>query len=431
MKNVLIIVHLPRASPRVEGLVRYISEYGWQPIILTGTTSQYKDLPARIIETPYRNALGFLGRWFKIDPEKDPGEQIKSTLRAPSGKSPLDYLFTLGGTIVNYPCPNKNWKPFALKAAGELLEKENIDAIISSSAPVTSHLIASELKKRYEIPWIADFRDLWSQNHNYTYGPIRRLMDKRLEVITLANADALVTISEPWSEKLRQLHQGKRDYTITNGFDPGEVNDPPADLTTGFSITHTGSIYQGKQYPSKLFTVLRELISDGTMEPGDVKVRFYGLRLEWLDKEIEACGLSGIVKQYGIVPRQEAIARQRESQVLLVINWEAKEGLASHQAKLFEYLSAQRPVLSIMGLGNYLTESILNETGAGKHAPTLEDIKAGLKELYQEYKLKGRVDYKGDRKLIDKYSYREMTKKFSEILNHLTDTSAQVEVKAG
>ncbi|MDP2932045.1 MAG: hypothetical protein Q8O05_06075, partial [Chloroflexota bacterium] len=92
MKKVLIIVHLPRASPRIEGLVKYLPEFGWEPIVLTGTTSEYRDLPARIIETPYRDALGVWGRVFKISPGKNARQQIKSRFGVSARKSPVDSL---------------------------------------------------------------------------------------------------------------------------------------------------------------------------------------------------------------------------------------------------------------------------------------------------------------------------------------------------
>lgn len=419
MKKVLIVVHLPRASPRVEGLVSYISEYGWQPIILTGTTSRYKDLPARIIETPYRDALGFLGGWFKIDPGKDAGQQIKNRLGATSRKSPLDFLLTMGGAVVNYPCPNKNWKPYALEAAGELLKQENIDAIISSSAPVTSHLIASELKKRHGIPWVADFRDLWSQNHNYTYGPVRRLMDKRLEVKTLAQADALVTVSEPWAEKLRALHKGKNVYNITHGYNPDETNDPPATLTAKFTITYTGTIYPGKQNPLLLLAALKNLISEGTINQADVEVRFYGSEEEWLTGKIKGYGLSGVVKQYGQVKREVSVAKQRESQALLFLNWDDPQEKGLYSGKIFEYLGARRPILSTGGSRGDVVEELLNETGAGISSVTEAGIKDTLKNLYNEYKTKGWVSFGGDAARISKYTHREMAGRFAELLDNL------------
>ncbi len=416
MKQVLIIVHLPRASPRIEGLVKYLPEFNWQPVILTGATSQYTNLPARIVETPYQHALGFLGHLFKLDIEEvDVRGKIKNRFGITSKKSLVDFFLTRGGEIINYPCPDKNWKPFAVEAGSKLLQEENIDTIISSSPPITSNLIARELKDRYKIPWLVDFRDLWSQSHSSNYGSLRKLFDRRLELKTLSTAAALVTVSEPWAEKLRMLHKGKPVYNITHGFDPAEVNIPLAKLTAKFTITYTGTIYTGKQEPSKLFAALRDLISDGTIDSKEIEVRFYGTKMEWLDKEIEQYGLSNIVKQHGAVPRQIALERQRESQLLLLLKWEDPKERGVYTGKIFEYLGARRPVLATGGSDDVVSE-LLGETKAGVCASTVEQIKNTLKELYREYKLKGEVTYKGEESEISQYSHREMARKFVEVL---------------
>jgi hypothetical protein len=419
-RKVLIIVHLPRASPRIAGLVRYLPEYSWQPIILTGATNKYRDLQATIIETPYQNAMGFLTHLFKIDAkEENVNEQIRERFGITSKKSPLDFFLNLGGEVINYPCPDKNWKPFALQAGNKLLQEENIDAIITSSPPVISHIVARELKEKYKTPWLADFRDLWSQNANYAYGPLRKLLDRRLELRTLSSADVMVTISEPMAEKLRALHKGKPAYAITHGFDQADINIPPASLTPKFTVTYTGTLY-AKHDPSKLFSALRDLISDGTIDPNNVEVRFYGPEYGWLDKEIEGYGLSNIVKQHGLVPRQIAWEKQKESQLLLLLKWEDPRERGAYSGKIFEYLGAKRPILATGGPKGDVVDQLLDETKAGIHAPTVEDIKIALKELYQEYKLKGEVTYRGEESEINKYSHREMTRKFVDLLEQLT-----------
>ncbi len=415
MKKVLIIIHLPRASPRIEGLARYLPEFGWEPIILTGVTDKYKDLPARIIETPYRNALGFLGRVLGVDPEKDARSQIKGRFAVTAKKSPLDFFLALGGEVVNYPCPDKNWGPFALKAAREFLSAEKMDAIISSSPPVIGHLIARELKAEYGIPWVGDIRDLWSQNHNYGYSPLRRALDRRLEIKTLSQADALVAVAEPWAQKLKTLHKGKPVYTITLGFDLSEVNIPPARLTDRFTITFTGSIYTGKQDPAKLFAALGELVSRGIMSPDRIEVRFYGPELSWLDKEAAQYGLNGIVRQYGLMPRSAVLEKQRESQVLLQLGWEGREQVG-YSGKLFEYLAARRPILST-GEARDLTPELFDETKAGVCAVTIEDIKNVLEKMYAEYQRTGEVVYKGEEAKVNKYTNQEMARKMAQILD--------------
>ena len=416
MKKILIIAMY--WGTRIPGLARYLPEFGWQPFVLTPHLGENPDLQFTVIETPYRDVLAFWKRLLGYNPNegKDMREQVERRLGLKSNSSLINFAFTMGNEIFAYPDAEKGWKPFAIEAVRRLLQREKIDAMISSSSPATSHLIASELKTQYQVPWVADTRDLWSQNHNYQYGPLRKFLDRRLEDKTLSTADALLTVSEPWAEKLRMLHKGKSVYVITNGFDPAEVNEPPANLTAKFTITYTGRIYPRKQDATKLFAAVRNLISDGVIDPEEIAIRFYGPKTEWLDKEIEHYALSRIVKQCGTIPRQVALEKQRESQILLLLKWEDPQERGVYPGKIFEYLAARRPVLATGGSSDVIT-GLLNETKAGIDAPTIPDIKDALGKLYNEYRLKGKIVYDGRKSKIDKYSHHEMARKFSEVLN--------------
>jgi len=421
VKKVLIITlwYPPNPYPsfRLVGLAKYLPEFGWQPIILTSSLGKVS-LQCRVIETPYSDVLGFWKRLFGFNPNENIRRQVNNRFSVASKNRLVDFVFTCVGEFINYPDQDRGWKPFAVKAGSEVLQKEGIDAVLSSSMPVISHLIARELKTRYKIPWLADFRDLWTQNYTYSYGPLRKLIDKRLELSTLSPADVLVAVSQPAAGKLRALHKGKPIYAITNGFDPAEVNSPPSSLAAKFTITYTGSIYPKGHEPSKLFAALRDLVSDGTMSPDDIEARFYGPREGRVEREINDYGLSGIIKLNGVVPRQIALEKQRESQLLLLLKWEDPQEHGAYSGKVFEYLAARRPILATGGSSDVVDE-LLNETNAGICAPTVEDIKNILKKLYQEYKLKGEVAYQGVESNVNKYSHREMARKFAGILNSL------------
>jgi hypothetical protein len=434
MKKVLIIANLFHASPRIPGLVKYLTEFGWEPTILTvpignelrnslGFPAGFQE-KIRIVETPYRGDIfWFWRKIFKLlgfRTDKSILTQTKEKIGITSQKSFIDSLFNLYRTIFAYPDEEKNWKSPALKVAGELLAKERFDAIISSSSPVTSHIIANNLKQKYKIPWVADLRDLWTQNHNYSYPRWRKMFEERLEVKTLQIADALVTVSQIDTEKLKILHKKETVYTITNGFDPEKVNDPPTKLTSKFTITYTGQIYTGKQDPVKFLVALNNLISDKIIEPEDIEVRFYGREEIWLKNEIEKYKLFSIVKQFGQVSREIALKKQWESQLLLLLNWEDPKEKGLYTSKVFEYLAAKRPILVTGGYGSDVLEELIKETKAGVYCPNVEDIKKALKDFYLEFKQKGRVDYTGDWRKIEKYSYREMARKFAEILNKIT-----------
>jgi hypothetical protein len=427
MKKVLIISRLyllwQGGNSRVSGLAKYLPEFGWEAIVLTvpigeapetrfGPPNDFKD-KYRVIETE------------TYLPGGDIGEQALKRFNLASKKSYrylrpfLRIIYRLYCEVVHYPDKERRWKPYAIEAGDRLLENEKVDAIVSSSSPVTCHIVAKELKNKHKIPWIADLRDLWTQNHAYPYSIFRKVAEKRLELATLRDADALVTVSSPLAEQLKRLHNRAAVYTITNGFDPERLSEKETALTSKFTITYTGQVYAGKQDPSKLLVALRELIDDGSIEVKDVEVRFYGPEHEVLTRGIEKYRLVGIAKEYGVVTREVAFEEQGESQLLLLLNWDDPREKGVYTMKVFEYLASRRPILSTGGFGNDVVEALLKETKAGFYCKTVEDIKKALKVLYLEYKAKGQVVYKGDTEEIDKYSYREMARKFTSLLERL------------
>jgi hypothetical protein len=421
IKTVLIIIHLLRASPRIAGLVKYLPEFGWNPVILTGATTRYKGLPARVIETPYCNALGRLGKIFRFNPEEDLRNQIKDGLNIASKKSFLDPFFNIASEVINYPCPDKNWRPYAVAAGRKLLKEERIDALISSSPPVIGHIIAKQLKNEFKTPWVADLRDLWSQNAYYVFGRVRKSFDKRMEIKTLSYADALTTISGPMAETLQKMHPGNKVFPVVSGFDPVIVNLGRPKLTEKFTITYTGMIYPGKRDPILLLQALKELLSEGVIASGNVEARFYGPMLPWLDMEVENRGLSDIVKQFGVVLEATALEKQRESQVLVLFDWDDPKEKGVYTGKIFEYLGSRRPVIATGGVKGNVIDTLLAETKAGDHAITVENVKNTLKNMYLEYKRSGQVSFRGDTSEINKYSQREMAAKFAGILSNISD----------
>jgi len=323
MKKVLIIASIFHSSPRLPGLVKYLPGFGYEPLIITIPREEIplyylggKDYPlgVRIIETPCGgDILRFWRRVFRLfgfNQNKSVLTQIKEKVGATSKKTFIDRLLIAYQTVFAYPDEEKKWKKPGIKAANDLLKKENFSAIISSSSPVTSHIIASRLRQEYRIPWLADFRDLWTQNHDYPYPRCRKFFEKRLELKTIQPADALSATSEFWAEKLKNLHKKENVYTITNGFDPDTIDGRPEELTEKFTITHTGQIYAGKQDPLKILTALKELIEEGLMDRKDIEFRLYGPERTWLEKEIKKYGLSDIARQYGTVPRDVSLKKQ-------------------------------------------------------------------------------------------------------------------------
>jgi len=365
MKKILFITDIRHAAPRIPGVIKYIRQYGYEPILLSPTR-----------ETDFQ--------YFGEYPLKIPKCLQKIALNG--------LLFYQ--SVFQFPDEMKSRFEEIQKQAQELINNNDMGAVISSSSPVSSHIVAYELKKKYNLPWIADLRDLWSQNHNYPYGPFRRWRDTRLEMRTLSYADVLITVSEPLAKTLKKRYPDKNVMTITNGFDP--ETRVPVPLTKKFTITYTGQIYEGRQDMELFKKAYVDLINAGTILSEDSEFRLFG-------------------PQGTLIPKKDAVLRQRESQVLLLLNWMNNEGV--YTLKIFEYLAAGRPVLSVGGRGGDVIEELLGKTNAGVYARTGSEVKQHLARFYREYKETGKTTYYGIEEEINKYSFVEIARHFSGVLD--------------
>lgn len=419
MKKVLIISYYFPPDPtigslRVGGLAKYLPFFGWEPIILTKKIPHTRD--CRIITTQHAiyNSIATFKKKIGMAPEIAVSNSLNLSKKGLNSK--LFKMLYILPEILAYPDPQKDWYDSAFNVACNFLDREKVDAIISSSSPVTGHIIAHDLSIKYSISWIADFRDLWTQNHYYPYSRIRRFFERRLEVKSLASAKSLTTVSQNMAAELKKIHNNIRVFSIPNGFDLDDVNNLEANLTDKFTITYTGSLYHGKRDPLKLFQALSELFAENTLDSQRVEVRFYGRQENWMSNEIKKYNLERIVIDCGFVSRDVALLKQRESQILLLLLWDHPSEVGVYTGKVFEYIASKRPILAIGGPKGVVSE-LLEETEAGYFVSSVEDIKDIITKYYTEYKLNGRVLYKGNISKIEKYSLKEGARKFAEVLD--------------
>jgi len=126
--------------------------------------------------------------------------------------------------------------------------------------------------------------------------------------------------------------------------------------------------------------------------------------------------LSGIVHQYGQVSREVALQKQRESQILLFLDWDDSKEKGVIAGKIFEYMATGRPILSVGGSDDNAVTGILEDTNSGIQATTIVGITDALEDYYIQYHSQGRVARCGNESSVKKYSQREMARQFSETL---------------
>jgi glycosyltransferase involved in cell wall biosynthesis len=426
LKKVLIITYYFPPNPaiggvRLFGLAKYLSLYGWNPIILTPVLPGVPDPKMCIIQTPYYDIVENWKRRVGLNPKKTLNKQL-SIKRKKDQPSFIERLTVLPYEIIIYPDDKIGWYDFAVMAGEKILQTEQIDAILSSSRPETCHLIAKALAGKYHIPWVADFRDLWSQNQ-YTYFSLffMKYFEKNLEINTIKQASAITTVSQPLVEKLAALHENKQIFAIKNGFDPELVN-PGNKVDQFFTIVYTGDLYEGKRDPVQLFAVIHELCDKDLIKRDDIKIHFFGYpKLEnpenWLQEEIAKHNLQDLVILHGEVSHATAILEQRKAQILLLLTWNIPDEKGVYTGKLFEYLAARRPIISFGYTEGGVVKELLVQTQAGIHAGNYDELKDVIIRAYKEYKKFGMVQYLGINAEVMKYSQKEMARNFGRVLD--------------
>ena len=198
MRKVLVVAYYypplgGAGAVRIAKFVQYLPRFGWEMVVLApeGAPSGARwkgDTPtAEVIYTKYVDMFGPVRR--KSGSLAVPREHLESG----NGKSLKKWLAWALNEFVAIPDSRAGWYPYAVREGVRRVQKGDISAIYSSSPPETTHLIAKAIHERTGIPWVAELRDLWTQNPYYQRSFLRLFMECRLEHRTLNGADALVT----------------------------------------------------------------------------------------------------------------------------------------------------------------------------------------------------------------------------------------------
>lgn len=400
MKILIVSYYFPPVNVigavRVGKFAKYLAEHGHEVRVLAAHDRIYPaDLPTEIPERgvtrtepvqinllPYR----LLGR---PAPSVDYGDQALNPI--------VRFLAQLYRMMFNFPDGQIGWLPSAMKAGRQQINSWKPDLIYASAVPFTSLIIARRLSAESGVPFVAELRDLWMDSHYYDHPWLRRIIEERLERRVLSAASGLVTVSEPLADTLR-LKYGIRTTVTLNGFDPADFvfEDERASWNSDvLRIVYTGTIYPGRRDPTPLFRALSTMGE----ERRNYRVEFYGRRLTTVRQLAEDHDVSDIVSFHEPIPYRDALRLQADADVLLLLLWDTPEEHGVYTGKLFEYLGARRPVLSI-GAERGVAAELITERDAGLVSNDPNTIRAQLAAWYQR-KRAGQLEALDSRKFED------------------------------
>jgi len=431
MKKVLILTYYwpPGGGAGVQRwlkFVKYFGNYGWQPIVYTAENGEMpvidpsleKDIPKNttVIKTkiwePYNFYKAFIGR------KKD--DKINASFLSENKKPSFTEKISVwirGNFFI--PDARKFWIKPSVKYLSGYLEKNPVDAIISSGPPHSMHLIALGLKKKFpNVKWVADFRDPWTEIDFYEELMLSNSSDKKhkeLESEVLANADRIVSIGKGMSESFKTIFgkQPEKFTVIPNGFDEEDVYTGALEKDKKFSIAHIGTLVKSRN-PESLWKVLKQLVNENENFKKDLEIKLVGKVDFYVKERLAANGLDSFVKKIDYLPHNEVIKEQQKTKVLLLLVNQTRNAKAIVTGKIFEYLAAKVPILAIGPEDGDLAE-ILNETQSGLISGFNDEkkLKENILALYNGQTPEFKVT------AINKFSRKELTKEFSGLLNEL------------
>lgn len=431
MKKVLIITYYwpPSGGAGVQRwlkFTKYLPQYGWEPIIYTPENPDFaiEDLSllqdiaptTQVIKTniwePYQIYKWLTGKR---------GQKINLSYAGKSKKEGIVHkiALTLRGNLL-IPDPRCFWIRPSISYLLKYLKSHPVDAIITTGPPHSMHRIGLGVHRKTQLPWIADFRDPWTNIDFYKELNLSWLADKvhhKMEQQIISEANCVVSVTPTWCAELAQKHP-KRIELVHNGYDQADIPNNEVSIDTEFSLVHIGSINAARN-PKVLWQALSELVIENQELQNKLQIKLVGNIEEIVWQDIEHYQLNQFVEKTGYLSHKAAIEFQQKSQVLLLLINNTPNANGILTGKLYEYMASRRPILAI-GPTNSDIAQLLFETGTGTIVD-FEDVvsmKATLLTLFRKYTI-GTLKSSAN-KDYEQYSRRVQCGIMAGILNDIT-----------
>ncbi|MGQ9829599.1 MAG: glycosyltransferase family 4 protein [Roseiflexus sp.] len=413
---------------RLRAFVRYLSQYGYRPIVLT--TSSYgggaADEECLIFRAPdVLDAARWLARRVYRVQSADSGDRLSPIITPDSRLSRV-----LEHVLI--PDIHIGWVPGAALRGRMLLRSGVFNVIFSTSPPPSVHLAALALKRLSGLPWVADFRDGWTfepPNAVALNTSARTGIERALEQAVVLGADQIVTVNQRLAIDLRHRFPtaAARVTVISNGYDPADITGLQSYVKgKRLRIVHTGSLAysQSQRYIDGFLAALDRLRQQQSSILADMEVSFIG-RLSRAEYEtLTRDDYRKYVTVEEPLPHREALQRQFSADVLLLVTSASAASVTT--SKLFEYLASGRPVLALTGRS--AAAELIEELNAGiVVAPDdVEGICRALEWFHARWRsdaLPTRVDPR-----VQRFDRRRLTGELARVFDTLVEAETKEEL---
>lgn len=417
-------------------LAKYLARQGWEPVIFTSSEAAYQFLdPKNNEEVPEGTEVIRIGAFspieaFKAFSGRKKEEPLIDIMATPAQKN--RWLDDIGLWIRgNFFIPDARafWIRPAVRRIREWLRHNHADAIFSDGPPHTNTVVAQRIAEEFNLPWVADFQDPWTQVDYYEHLKMGRRADRihrRMEQEVFRRADAITIASPTWASDLEDI--GARHVEVLYyGYDEADFEGFETQTRNHLTIFH-GGLLGNDRYPAPMVEALRTLKEGGEVGMQGLEIRLAGGVSSDVVSRIKDAGLEKELKLLGMVSRADVIDEISKAGILLLPINIAPNCKGRVPGKLFELMRSGKPILALGPVDGDVAQ-LLRQTGTGETFD-YEDA-AGVQSFLMRY-FSGTLDLPRDGALaVDALSNEKGAAKLAGLLEEAIKVRPQTPRQSG
>jgi hypothetical protein len=327
--------------------------------------------------------------------------------------------------VVGFPDREVGWFwPLAV-ASVRVLKRRNIDVVMTSGPPHSSHLPFVLLRRLFPFVWVCDFRDPWTDPPFYAVNAtslekqrVRFALNRLLEAAVLGSCDRVLANTTGNERALSAAFGGilgQKLTLLTNGFDE-EI--PVRCDGVDESALDCDFVFTGEVYPWMLdvyMDALAVLRADGHPLP---VLHIFGAADAELQGKVHDRGLDRELVFKGSVSYEDSLwilARARSLLLLFIGHKDLFK--CSVPSKLYAYLFSKRPYLALVPEGD--AAQILEEVGGGRVVKSSDPREVARAIIsFGQVMVGGGGGFTRNEDVLRRYSWSVLSRRLNDVLLH-------------
>jgi glycosyltransferase involved in cell wall biosynthesis len=315
-------------------LYKHLPAYGWQVDVLTVKPVTYRMYEPHLLDTIDTTHIYRAG-------SRDP--QRLMWLLGMRRVKPAAIERARPAAHRFFPDSKIGWLRPAARLGRTLVANQRYDAIVSTSPPITCHLVARQLARETRLPWLADFRDFWTGRKPADWFDNRNMVIRAEKLLAEINqqATARVTVNQIVARFLDTPH------IIPNAVDTDFARHWQKPDPNHFVIGLLGTF--NDMFPiAPLLDALHHLRRNQPDLFQHVRLLHAGdIDSNWMRPQLERAALADRMTSLGFVPRPETFTKLSAACVLYVALAHQMD-LGITTARAYDMIASGRPILACL-----------------------------------------------------------------------------------